>query len=98
MKFQRVFIKALAPIVSIVFLLAGVVLLRAQFWMAGASCLFLALAGFIFSIRLLEKSPFTTEEMEMLRPTVPSVLVWMLVIALTMVSVLYVADNTKSAD
>ena len=98
MKFQRVFIKALAPIVSIVFLLAGVVLLRAQFWMAGAGSLFLALAGFMYSIRLLEKSPFTSEEMDMLRPTVPLLLVWLVVISLTMVAVLYVADNTKSAE
>ena len=97
MKSQRLFIKALAPIISIVFLLAGVILLRAQFWILGASCFFLALFGFIYSIRLSELSPFTPQEMDVLRPLVPILLVWLLVFSLTMVAVLYVADNVKSA-
>ena len=97
MKSQRLFIKALTPIVSIVFLLAGVILLRAQFWITGTSCFFLALFGFIYSIRLSETSPFTPEEMDALNPSIPTLLVWLLVFSLTMVAVLYVADSVKSA-
>ena len=95
---KRLLVKALAPVVSIVFLLAGVILLRAQIWAAGAICLLLALAGLIYSMRLLETLPFTSEEMDTLRPWVPRFVVWLLVISLMMVAVLYVADNIKSAE
>ncbi len=95
---KRLHIKALTPIVSIVFLLAGVLFLRAQFGIPGASCLLLALMGFIYSMRLLENSSFTSEEMDKLRLVVPSIVVWLLVVSFTMVAVLYVADNTKSTE
>lgn len=96
MKPQQLLAKALAPIVSIVLLVAGVILLRAQLWPAGTLCLVLALAGFAYSIRLLEKSPFTPEELDLLRPWIPTVLVWLAVISLSFVAVFYVADNFKS--
>lgn len=96
MKSQRLLIKALAPIISIVLLLAGVISLRSQFWIAGTVCLLLALAGFIYSIRLLESLPFTPEELDVLGPLIPTLLIWLLVFSLTMVAVLYVADNFKN--
>jgi 4-amino-4-deoxy-L-arabinose transferase-like glycosyltransferase len=93
----RLFFKAVAPIASILLILAGIIQLRAQIWTLGAICIVLAMLGFILSMRLLEKTPFTTEEIETLRPwTVPTVL-WTTVISLLMISVLYVADNFKSA-
>ena len=98
MKHHRLFIKALTPILSVVLLLAGITLLRARFWAAGAGCLFLALAGFACSVRILERSPFTSVEMEVLRPWAPRLVVWALVASLTFLSVLYVADNTQSAE
>lgn len=98
MQHSRLLIKALAPVVSVVFLLAGIALLRAQFWMAGVGCLFAALAGLIYSMRLLEGSPFTSEEMEALRPFLPTLLVWLVIASLTFLSVLYVADNSKSIE
>jgi hypothetical protein len=97
MKSQRLFVKALTPIASIVLLLVGVILLRAQFWCVGTIAILLTLAGFIYSIRLLESSPLSPEEMDVLRPMLPSVLVWLLVLCLSLVAVLYVADNFKSA-
>lgn len=66
MKFQRLLIKALAPIVSIVLLLVGVILLRSQLWWAGTIVVLLALAVFIYSVRLLERSPRLPEEMDVL--------------------------------
>ena len=66
MKFQRLLIKALAPIVSIVLLLVGVILLRSQLWWAGTIGGLLALAVFIYSVRLLERSPRLPEVMDVL--------------------------------
>jgi hypothetical protein len=98
MKFQRLFIKAFTPIISIVLLLASIALLRAKFFGGGSICLLLALAGFIFSIRYLEKSPFTPAELDTLRPFLSSFGVWLLIISLTLISVLYVADNAKTTE
>ncbi len=95
---KQLLIKALAPSIAIVFLLAGILFLRAQFWIAGTSCLLLALFVFIIAMRLLETSPFTSEEIEKLQPVVSRLIVWLIIASLTMVSVLYVADNTKSAE
>jgi hypothetical protein len=92
MKHHRVLIKALTPILSIVLLFAGVILLRAKLWPAGIICLVLALLGFVYGMRLLEKSPFTSEEQEYLRPLIPTFLVWLVVIALSFISVFHVAD------
>ncbi|MGE5642426.1 MAG: ArnT family glycosyltransferase [Byssovorax cruenta] len=97
MKPRRLLIKALAPIASIVLLLVGVILLRAQLWSLGTITVLLALVGFIYSIRLLESLPLVSEEMDVLRPMLPSLLVWLLVLCLSLVAVLYVADNFKSA-
>src|SRR5512139_761143 len=90
---RRLFVKALAPIVSIALLFIGVILLRAKLWPAGTICLLLALAGFIYGMRLLEKSPFTSEELDLLRPFLPTLLVWLAVISLSLLSVYYVADT-----
>ena len=98
MQHRRLLIKALAPIFSIVLLFVGVILLRARLWPAGTICLVLALIGFIYGMRLLEKSPLTTEELDTLRPLVPTFLVWLLVIGLSFISVFYVADNFKSPE
>jgi 4-amino-4-deoxy-L-arabinose transferase-like glycosyltransferase len=92
----RLFIKAVTPIASIFLILAGIVQLRAQIWTVGAICIIFAMLGFILSMRLLEKAPFTTEEIEILRPWTIPALLWMTVVSLLMVSVFYVADNFKS--
>ncbi|HJS17918.1 MAG TPA: glycosyltransferase family 39 protein [Anaerolineales bacterium] len=98
MRLYRLIIKASIPILSVVFLLSGITLLHAQFWVAGAGCLVPALIGFMYSLRQLEKSPFTAEEMDVLRPWVPTLTVWLIVISLSIVSVIYVADNSKSPE
>jgi hypothetical protein len=97
MTLPRLFIKAATPIVSIVLLLAGIMQLRGQFWTVGAICLVLAMIGFILSMRFLEKTPFTAEEIETLRPRLVPMILWTVVVSLLMVSVFYVADNFKSA-
>jgi 4-amino-4-deoxy-L-arabinose transferase-like glycosyltransferase len=97
MSLPRLFIKAATPIASIFLILAGIVQLRGQIWTAGAVCLALAMLGFILSVRLLERAPLTTEEVEALRPWIAPVLAWTVVISLLTVSVFYVADNVKSA-
>ncbi|HEX5809765.1 MAG TPA: glycosyltransferase family 39 protein [Anaerolineales bacterium] len=98
MSLPRLFIKATLPLASIFLILVGIMQLRAQIWTLGAICLILALIGFILSMRLLEQSPFTNEEIETLHPfVIPSVL-WTIVFSLLSISVFYVADNFKSAD
>ena len=49
-------------------------------------------------MRLLENSPFTAEELEILRPYIPGVLLWLAVAGLSLLSVYYVADNFKSPE
>jgi 4-amino-4-deoxy-L-arabinose transferase-like glycosyltransferase len=98
MQHRRLFIKALAPILSIVLLSVSIILLRANLVPAGTICLVLALAGFIYGMRLLEKSPFTPEELEILRPLLPTLLVWLAVVGLSLLSVYYAADNFKSPE
>jgi len=97
MNLPRSFIKAATPIASIFLILAGLIQLRAQIWTIGGLCILLAMTGFILSIRLLENAPFTTEEIDTLRPLIVPAVLWTLVIALLTVSVFYVADNFKSA-
>jgi 4-amino-4-deoxy-L-arabinose transferase-like glycosyltransferase len=92
----RLFIKAVTPIASIFFILAGIIQLRAQIWTVGAICILLAMLGFILSMRFLEKAPFTMEEIETLRPWAVPAIFWMTVVSLLMVSVFYVLDNFKS--
>ena len=93
MQYRRLLVKALAPILSIALLFIGVTLLRAKLWPAGTICLLLALAGFIYGMRLLEKSPFTSEELDTLRPFLPTFLVWLVIISLSLLSVYFVADS-----
>jgi len=97
MNLPRSFIKAATPIASIFLILAGLIQLRAQIWTVGGLCILLAMLGFIFSMRLLENTPFTAEEIETLRPLIVPAILWTLIIALLTVSVFYVADNFKSA-
>jgi 4-amino-4-deoxy-L-arabinose transferase-like glycosyltransferase len=98
MQHRRLLIKALTPILSIAILFIGVVLLRAKLWPAGTVCLILALIGFVYGMRLLEKSPLTPDELDVLRPLMPNILVWLGVIGLSFISVYYVADNFKSPE
>ena len=98
MSLPRLFIKAATPLASIFLILVGLIQLRAQFWTVGAICLLLAMAGFILSVRLLERSPLTVNEIETLRPWVAPVLLWSVVFSLLAVSVLYVADHFVSPE
>ncbi len=98
MKFPGLFIKAVTPIVALVLAFAGVVQLRSQIWTAGTICMILAVGGFMFSMRLLEKSPFTSYELEALRPVLFPAILWMIIIGLVTISVIYVADNVKTAE
>jgi 4-amino-4-deoxy-L-arabinose transferase-like glycosyltransferase len=90
--------KATIPLVSILLIFAGLIQLRAQFWTMGAICLVLAMVGFIFSVRLLERSPFTVDEIETLRPWAAPVLLWSVVISLLAISVLNVTDHFNSVE
>ena len=98
MKFLKLFTKALMPVSSIAFALAGIVQLRSQFWAAGAICLLLAVGGFVFSIRALEKSPFTSEEIDILKPVLFPAILWMVVIGLVAISVIYVVDTVETVE
>ena len=93
---SRLFIKSATPIVSIFLILAAILQLRAQNWTVGGICIVLAMLGFILSMRLLEKTPLTTEEIETLHPWAVPAILWTAVSALLMVSVFYVADHFKS--
>ena len=98
MKFPGLFIKAVTPIAALVLALAGIVQLRSQIWTAGTICILLAVGGFVFSIRLLEKSPFTPDELEILKPALFPAILWMVIVSLVMISVIYVADNVETAE
>src|SRR5512134_3798043 len=93
----RLLIKAVTPIASIALILAGIIQLRGQLWTVGAVCLILAMFGFILSMRLLEKTPFTAEEIDTLRPWIVPIILWTTVVSLSLLSVFYVADHFKSA-
>src|SRR5215510_9359218 len=82
---------------SIVLALAGILQLRAQFWISGGLCLTAAVIGFTASMRLAEQTPFTAEEIESLRPFTRLVIVWAVIFSLLSISVVYVADNIKSS-
>ena len=97
MSLPKLFIKAATPIVSVLLILAGIIQLRGQVWMAGGLCILLAMFGFVFSMRVLEREPFTEDQRETLRPWLAPVILWTIVISLLIVSVFYVADNIKSA-
>ena len=96
MKLLRLFLRTATPIAAVLLMLAGIMQLRAQFWMAGATCIALAMAGLIFSMRSLERSPFTPEEVESLRPYAIPVLGWLVVLILLMISVINVVDHYKN--
>jgi len=96
MSLPRLFIKAATPIASIFLILAGILQLRTQIWVMGGIFILLAMVGFILSIRLLENIPFTTEEIEVLRPWIVPAVLWTIVFSLLTVSVFYVADNFLS--
>ncbi|HET6824152.1 MAG TPA: glycosyltransferase family 39 protein [Anaerolineales bacterium] len=97
MSSARLFIKAVTPIASILLILAGILQLRAQSWTVGGICVVLAMLGFILSIRLLEKTPPTTDELIALRPWMLPVISWAVVVGLLTLSVFYVADHFESA-
>ena len=98
MSLPRLFIKATIPLASSLLIFVGLVQLRAQIWTVGAICLVLAMFGFILSVRLLESSPFTIDELDTLRPWVVPALLWTLVISFIGVSVLYVTDDFHSLE
>src|ERR1700752_946403 len=98
MSLPRLFIKATIPLASILLIFAGLIQLGAQFWTMGAICLVLAMVGFIFSVRLLERSPFTVDEIETLRPWAAPVLLWSVVTSLLAISVLNVTDHFNSVE
>ena len=98
MKLSGPFIKAVIPIISIVLALAGIVQLRSEIWMAGGICIALAVAGFVLSTQLVEKSSFSSEELETLNPVLIPRILWVIIISLVAISVIYVADNVKSAE
>ena len=98
MKFPYLFIKAVIPIISILLALAGVIQLRSGIWTAGGIFIVLALAGFVLSIRLIEKNPFTAEELETLKPILVPRIVWFISISLVAFSVIYVAGSLRRAE
>jgi 4-amino-4-deoxy-L-arabinose transferase-like glycosyltransferase len=98
MKASGLFLKAATPMASIVLALAGILQLRAQFWVMGGIFIGLAMLGFMTSMRLAEKAPFTPEELETLKPFAWPAIAWLLIASLLSVSVVYVADTLKSSE
>ena len=98
MKFPGLFIRAVTPIAALVLALAGIVQLRSQIWTLGIICILLAVVGFVFSMRLLEKSPFTPEEVDSVKPVLIPAIIWMVIVSLVTISVIYVADNVETAE
>ena len=96
MKFPASLIKALAPIVSLTLAFVGILQLRNQFWAVGTICILLAVGGFIFSMRALEKSPSTPEEIDTLKPVLLLAILWMIVIGLVTIAVIYVVDTVET--
>jgi 4-amino-4-deoxy-L-arabinose transferase-like glycosyltransferase len=98
MSLPRLLLKASAPIFSIFLILAGIIQLRAQMWTPGIICVLLAMAGFIYSARLLEDRPFSDEEVETLRPWVAQMALWTIVFSLLAVAFFYTIDNFVSPE
>ncbi len=97
MNSPKLFIKAATPMASIALALAGIMQLRAQFWISGGLCIAAAVIGFTASMRLAEQTPFTAEEIESLRPFARLAIVWAVIFSLLSISVVYVADNIRSS-
>jgi len=89
----KLVIKAILPLAAVVLLLAGIVLLRAESPSAGAVFIALAMIGLIVGLRLITNSPFTSEELEALRPFMMQAILWIAVVTLCLIAVLNVADN-----
>ena len=98
MKFLKLFIKALTPIVSLTLAFVGILQLHNQFWAVWAICILLAVGGFVFSMRALEKSPFTPEEIDTLKPVLLPAILWLVVIGLVTISVIYVVDIVETVE
>src|SRR5829696_287917 len=98
MKFPGTLIKALAPIASLTLAFVGILQLRNQFWAVGTICILLAVVGFIFSMRALEKSPLSAEEIDTLKPALLPSILWMVVIGLLTISVIYVVDTVETME
>jgi 4-amino-4-deoxy-L-arabinose transferase-like glycosyltransferase len=98
MKFPASLIRALAPIVSLTLAFVGILQLRNQFWAVGAICILVAVIGFVFSMRALEKSPSTPEEIDTLKPVLLLAILWMVVIGLVTISVIYVVDTVETVE
>src|SRR4026209_1126152 len=98
MKFLKLFIKALTPIVSLTLAFVGILQLHNQFWAVWAICILLAVGGFVFSMRALEKSPFTPEEIDTLKPVLLPASLWLVVIGLVTISVIYVVDIVETVE
>jgi 4-amino-4-deoxy-L-arabinose transferase-like glycosyltransferase len=98
MKSSGLFLKAATPVASVALALAGILQLRVQFWVTGAICISLAVIGFMTSMRLAEKTPFTQEELDALRPFAIPAIAWLVIASLLSAAVVYVADNFKSAE
>lgn len=97
MKPSNLFIKAVIPITAVALVVSGVIQLRAQFLTTGGICIGLAMLGFIYGIRRLEREPFSSEELEALRGyTIPAI-IWVIILELLTLSVVYVADTVKTA-
>ncbi|HET9905766.1 MAG TPA: glycosyltransferase family 39 protein, partial [Anaerolineales bacterium] len=97
MNFLKLFIEAFIPISSIILAVTGIIQLRSGDVTTGVVCIFLAIATFVFSMRRLEKNTVEQEKRVSLKPaSVPSVS-WVIVVGLVVISVIYVADNVKSA-
>src|SRR5687767_1447722 len=98
MKFPGSLIKALAPIVSLTLAFVGILQLRNQFWAVGTICILVAVIGFVFSMRALEKSPTTPEEIDTLKPVLLPAILWVVVIGLVAISVIYVVDTVETVE
>lgn len=98
MKFQSAFLRGVIPFFSILLTFIGIVQLRSGILGMGTICIVLAILSFVYSMRLLEKNPFTSEELETLRPTLVPRVFWVIVIGSVLLSVIYVADNVKNVE
>jgi 4-amino-4-deoxy-L-arabinose transferase-like glycosyltransferase len=98
MKSSNPCIKAVTPLAAIALVISGVIQLRAQFLTTGAICIGLAMIGFVYSIRLLERTPFSPEQLETLKRHALTAIAWVVVFDLLTLSVVYVTDTVQNVE
>jgi 4-amino-4-deoxy-L-arabinose transferase-like glycosyltransferase len=96
MKQLAMFLALIAPVASLFFAFAGVLLLRAHYWTGGAASLLIAMVALIADLRYVDNSAFASRPDGRPRMISISAALWVTVIVLNGVATFHVLDARAS--